>query len=62
MESRGARNVEAESSRAESTGGCVKLTTVTEIRCSSARDTVIAESGYLVLSPLLGWEPVGRLK
>ena len=39
----GARNLEAESmrSRAESTGGCVKLKTVTEIRQSSARDTFI---------------------
>ena len=51
----GARNLEAESirSRAESTGGCVKLKTVTEIRRSSARDTVIAESVYLVLKSLL---------
>ena len=39
----GARNLEAESTRsgAESTGGCVKLKTVTEIRQSSARDTFI---------------------
>ena len=37
----GARNLEAESirSRAESTGGCVKLKTVTEIRRSWTRDT-----------------------
>ena len=37
----GARNLEAESirSRADSTGGCVKLKTVTDIRRSSARDT-----------------------
>ena len=43
----GTRNQEAESirSRAESTGGCVKLKTVTEIRrCSAACDTVIAEN------------------
>ena len=40
----GARNLEAESmrSRAESTGGCVKLRTVTEIRRSSARDIFTA--------------------
>ena len=38
----GTRNLKAESirSRAESTGGCVKLKTVTETRRSSARDTV----------------------
>ena len=43
------RNLEAESIRsgAESTGGCVKLKTVTEISRSSARDTFIAESVYL---------------
>ena len=48
----GARNLEAESirSRAETTGGCVKLKTVTEIRRSSARDTFTAESVYLVLN------------
>ena len=47
----GARNLEAESirSRAETTGGCVKLKTITEIRWSSARDTFIAEGVYLVL-------------
>ena len=41
----GARNLDTESlrSRAESTGGCVKLKTVTEIRRSSAHDTFIAE-------------------
>ena len=46
----GARNLEAESirSRSESTGGCVKLKTVTEIRRSSARDTFIADNVYLV--------------
>ena len=40
----GARNLEAESMRrrAESTGGCVKLRTVTEIRRSSARDIFTA--------------------
>ena len=50
-EESGARNLEAEStsSGAESTGGCVKLKTVTEIRQSSARDTFIAESVYLVI-------------
>ena len=55
----GVRNLEAESirSRAESTGGCVKLKTVTEISWSSARDTFIAESVYLVLNSLLDWEP-----
>ena len=48
----GARNLEAESIRsgAESTGGCVKLKTVTEIRWNSAHDTFIAESVYLVLN------------
>ena len=48
----GARNLEAESIRsgAESTGGCVKLKTVTEIRQSSARDAFVAESVYLVLN------------
>ena len=47
----GARNMEAESirSRAETTGGCVMLKTVTEIRWSSACDTFIAEGVYLVL-------------
>ena len=42
----GARNLEAENirSRAERTGRCVKLETVTEIRQSSARHTFIAES------------------
>ena len=46
-----ARNLEAESirSRAESTGGCVKLKIATEIRRSGAHDTFIAESVYLVL-------------
>ena len=60
----GARNLKAESirSRAESTGGCVKLKTVTEINRSSARDTFIAESVYLVLNSLLDWDPVEKLK
>ena len=56
----GARNLETESIRsgAESTGRCVQLKTVTEIRRSSARDTVIAERVYLVLNSLLDWKPV----
>ena len=60
----GMKNLEAESirSRAESTGGCVKLKTVTEIRWSSVHDTFIAESVYLVLNYLLNREPVERLK
>ena len=60
----GARNQEAESIRsgAETTGRCVKLKTVPEIRRSRARDTFIAESVYLVLNPLLHWEPLERLK
>ena len=49
-------------SRAESTGGCVKLKTVTEIRRSSARDSFIAESVDLVLIFLWDWKPVERLK
>ena len=58
------RNLEAESirSRAESTGGCVNLKTVTKIRQRSARDTFIADSVYLVLNFLLDWEPVERFK
>ena len=45
----GARNLEAESirSRAESTGGCVKLKTVTEIVWSSAHDTFPAIDGRI---------------
>ena len=43
-------------------GGCVKLKTVTEIRRSSAHDTFIAESVYLVLNSLLDWKPVEKLK
>ena len=60
----GARNLEAESIRsgAESTGGRVKLKTVTEIRRSSAHDTFIAESVYIVLRFLWYWEPVERFK
>ena len=48
------RNLAAEGirSRVENTGGCVTLT-VTEIRRSSACDTFIAESVYLVLDSLL---------
>ena len=46
----------------ESTGGRVKLKTVTEIRRSSARDTFIAESVYLALNSLLDWKPVEKLK
>ena len=59
-EGSGARNLEAESIRsgAESTGGRVKLKTVTEIRRSSAHDTFIAESVCLVLNSLLDWKPV----
>ena len=58
------RNLEAESIRsgAESTGGCVKLKTVTEIRRCSARDTFIADSVYLVMNSLLDWKPVVKLK
>ena len=50
------RTMEAESirSRAESTGGCVKLKTVTEIRRSNACETFMAESVYLLLTSL--WE------
>ena len=56
--------VEAQSirNRAESTGGCAKLKTVTDIRRSSSRDTFIAESVYLVQNSLLDWEPVEILK
>ena len=57
------KNLEAESiRRAESTGMRVKLKTVTEIRWSSAHDTFIAESVYLVLNPLWDWESVKILK
>ena len=60
----GVSNLEAESirGRAESTGGCAKMKTVTDIRRSSSRDTFIAESVYLVLNSLLDWEPLERLK
>ena len=63
MES-GTRNLEAESIRsgAESTGGRVKLKTVTEIRRCSARDTFVTEIAHLVLNSLLDWEPVEELK
>ncbi len=49
------RNPETESMRrrAESTGGCVNLNTVTEIRRSSARDTFIAESTVFPLCIIL---------
>ena len=57
-------NLKAESirRRAESTGGCVKLKTVTEIRRSSAPNTFIAKSVYLVPNFLWDWEPVEELK
>ena len=60
----GARNLEAESIRsgAKSTGECVMLKTVTEIRRSSAHDTFVAESVYLVRNSLLDWEPVEKFK
>ena len=63
-EESGARDLEAESmrSRAESTGGCVKLNILTDIRRSSASGTLIVESVYFVLNALLNWEPVERLK
>ena len=35
---------------------------VTEIRRSSAHETFVTESVYLVLNSLLDWEPVERLK
>ena len=58
------RNLEAESirNRAEITGGCVELKTVTEIRQSSAHYTFLAESVYLVLNSSWHWKPVERLK
>ena len=46
----------------ESTGGCVELKTVTEMRQSNACDTFVAESVYLVLNSLLEWLPVDKLK
>ena len=50
------RAVEAESirSRAESTGGCVKLKTVTGVRQSKSCKTFMTESVYLVVTDL--WE------
>ena len=45
-----------------STGGCVKLKTVTEIRQSSARGAFMAGRFDLVLNSLWDWEPVERLK
>ena len=53
----GTRNMDAESirSRAESTGGCVKLRTVTEIRRRSICDTFTAETACLVLNSLWDW-------
>ena len=51
------RNTETETEsirrRAESTGGCVHLNTVTKIRRSSARDTFIAESTVFPLYRIL---------
>ena len=54
----GASSLEAERirSRVASMGGCVKLKTVTQIRQSSAGDTFIAVSAYLVLNSLLYWD------
>ena len=45
MKKSGTRDLEAESirSRAESSGGCVKLETVADIRRSNARDTFVAQ-------------------
>ena len=62
--SSGTRNLQAENirSRAESTGGCVKLKAVSEIRRSSVRNTFIAESVYLVLNSFWDLEPVERRK
>ena len=40
----------------------VKLETITGIRWSSACDTFIAESVYLILNSLLDWEPTEKLK
>ena len=60
----GARYLEAESikSRTESTGGCVKFKTVTEVRQSSACDIFTTAGIYLVLNFLLDWEPVEKFK
>ena len=38
------------------------MKTVTDIRQSSARDTFIAVSVYVVLNSLLDWKPVVKLK
>ena len=38
------------------------MKTVTEIRQSSAHNTFIAESVYLVLNSFLDWKPVEKLK
>ena len=38
------------------------MKTVTEIKQSSACDTFIAESVYLLLNSLLDWKPVEKLK
>ena len=40
----------------------VKTVTLTEIRQSSVRNNILAESVYLVLNSLLDWEPVEILK
>ena len=37
-------------SRAESTGGCVRLKAVTDTRQSGARDTLTADSAHLLLN------------
>ena len=53
------RNPETETEsmrRAESTGGCVNLNTVTEIRRSSDRDSR-KYSVFLVQNSLWDWEP-----
>ena len=46
----------------ESTGGCVKLKTVTGIRRSGARNTFTEKRVYLALNSLWDWEPVERLE
>ena len=58
----GARNLEAESirSRAESTGGCVKLKTVTEIRRRWTRDT--CRECFILYWILFGKLKLGKLK
>ena len=62
----GTRNLEIETDsirgRAQSTGMCVRLKTETEVRRSSAHDTLIAESVYLVLNSQQNGKPVERLK